>query len=233
MSYPGASQIPYAVVEERTFVRRVYVWMTGGLAITALVSLFIASNDALVGVFVRNPMLLLVTFLAELGLVLYLTAGIARMSPGTAAACFALYSALNGVVFSLIFRVYTPGSVASTFVVTAGTFGVMSLYGYFTKKDLTSIGHLCMMGVLGLFLALIVNGIFVRSAGFDLVISCLGVLIFVGLTAYDTQKIKKIHALGEEGTAADKKAAIIGALRLYLDFINLFIFLLHLMNRRR
>jgi len=233
MGYAKTADIPYAIVQERTFIHRVYGWMCAGLVITAFVAMMVAATPAISDVLKKNPAVFLGLIIGELILVMSLVAAISKMSPLAAAACFVLYSALNGVIFSLIFEIYTAGSIASTFFITAGTFGAMSVYGYVTKKDLTSIGNLCIMGVFGIFLALLVNGLLIRSARLDLLISCVGVLVFVGLTAYDTQRIKKMHALGQDGSAADKKAAVMGALRLYLDFINLFLFLLRLMGRRR
>ena len=233
MGYSQASEIPYAVVMERTFVHRVYAWMTGGLVVTALVALVTAATPAIQEPIKRSPFLLLGLIIGTFILVGALVAGISRMSPFAAGVCFVLYSAVNGLIFSLIFSIYTPGSISRVFFVAAATFGAMSVYGWVTKKDLTSIGNLCAMGVFGVLLSLVVNGLFLRSAGFDLIISCVGVLVFVGLTAYDTQRIKMMHNVGQDGTAADKKAAVIGALRLYLDFINLFLFLLRLMGRRR
>jgi len=233
MGYAKASDIPYAIVQERTFIHRVYGWMCGGLIVTAFVAMMVAATPAISNVLKQNPAVFFGLIIGELLLVVFLVAAISKMSPLTAGICFVLYSAINGVVFSLLFAIYTTGSIASTFFITAGTFGAMSAYGYVTKKDLTSIGNLCIMGVFGVLVALLVNGLLIRSARFDLIISCVGVLVFVGLTAYDTQRIKKIHALGQDGSAADKKAAVMGALRLYLDFINLFLFLLRLMGRRR
>ena len=145
---------------------------------------------------------------------------------------FFLYSALTGITFSVIFVIYTSESLASTFLITAGTFGAMSFYGYVTKKDLTSIGNLCFMGLIGVIIASVVN-LFFPSSFLYTVTTYIGVLVFVGLTAYDTQKIKQMGPSVQTGTEAERKASIIGALRLYLDFINLFLMLLRLFGRRR
>ena len=231
MGYSASADIPYAIVQERTFIRRVYGWMTAGLAVTGLIALIVAAKG------LHRPMIesgmYIGLIIAELVVVLIMCAAMSKMSPFAASACFFIYAALNGLTLSVIFLAYTTSSIASTFFVAAGTFGAMSLYGYFTKKDLTGIGSLCFMALFGLILSSIVNLLFVRSAGFDLLISCVGVLVFVGLTAYDTQKIKQIHAAGDEGTDVDKKAAVMGALALYLDFIMLFLYLLRLLGGRR
>lgn len=233
MGYASTSDIPYAIVEERTFIRRVYAWMTGGLVVTALIALITAATPAIQRPIITSRALFFGLIIGELALVGYLSFAIAKMSPFTAAVCFIMYSALNGLTLSIIFVMYTIGSIGTVFCITAGTFGAMTAYGYVTKRDLTSIGSLCGMAVFGLILAMIVNMVFVRSGGFDLIISIVGVLVFVGLTAYDSQKIKQIHAKGRDGTDADKKLAVMGALRLYLDFINMFLFMLRLMGRRR
>lgn len=154
------------------------------------------------------------------------------MSASQATGIFLLYSGINGLTLSFIFLLYTASSVTATFMVTAGTFGAMSFYGYTTKKDLTSWGSFLFMGLIGIIIASLVN-IFLQSSAMHWVISCAGVLIFVGLTAYDTQKIKEMNILGNEGTEEDTKEAVSGALRLYLDFINLFIMLLQFMGDRR
>jgi len=162
-----------------------------------------------------------------------LSLAIGKLSPFAAAVCFVMYAVLNGLTLSIIFLLYTATSVAATFFICAGMFGAMAVYGSVTKRDLTSIGNLCFMALFGLIIAMLVNMFLLRSAGFDLIVSGVGVLVFVGLTAYDAQKLKQIHAKGADGTDADKKLAIMGALALYLDFINMFLFLLRLMGRRR
>ena len=158
--------------------------------------------------------------------------GVNRMSPAIAMGAFLFYAALNGLTLSVIFLVYTAESIGLTFFITAGTFGAMCIYGATTKRDLTSLGSLCFMALFGLILASVVN-IFWHSSGLYWVVTYAGVLIFVGLTAYDAQKIKQMHAAGMEGTDQDRKAAILGALALYLDFINLFLYLLRIFGRRK
>jgi FtsH-binding integral membrane protein len=169
---------------------------------------------------------------AQLGLVVYLSGWIQNMSASKAMGIFILYSGLTGLTFSFIFLAYTMSSIASTFMVTAGTFAAMSIYGYTTKKDLTSWGSFLFMGLIGIIIASVVN-IFLGSETIYWLVTYAGVLIFVGLTAYDTQKIKEMNILGNEGTEEDTKEAISGALRLYLDFINLFLMLLRIMGDRR
>jgi len=168
--------------------------------------------------------------IAQFAIVWFLSARIKTLSFTTATILFALYSVLMGVTMSCIFLAYTQSSIASTFFITAGTFAVMSIYGFTTKKDLTSWGNLLFMALVGLIIAMAVN-FFMKSTMMDLVISCIGVLIFVGLTAYDTQKIKAL--MNQENTEENQKMAIIGSLMLYLDFINLFLFLLRIFGRRR
>lgn len=229
------STAPYAISQsiasERTFITRVYGWMTGGLATTGLVAAYTASNPALVkSIFTTG--LFWVLILAELGIVLALSWAIRHMTPAMAMAAFLFYAALNGLTFSVIFLVYTAESIGLTFFITAGTFGAMCIYGATTKRDLTSLGSLMFMALIGLILASLVN-IFWHSSGLYWVVTYAGILIFVGLTAYDAQKIKQMHAAGLEGTEEDRKAAIVGALALYLDFINLFLYLLRLFGRRK
>jgi len=235
MGYSSAADIPYAVVEERTFIHRVYGWMTGGLIVTALIALFTAATPALIKPITESRGLFFGLIIGELIVVMALSASIQRISPFAAGIGFVFYAVLNGLTLSIVFVAFELGSIYSAFFVTAGTFGAMSLYGYTTKRDLTSIGNLCGMALFGLILAMLASFIFpgLRGPGASLIINGLGVLIFVGLTAYDTQKIKAYHRLGRDGSDADKKAAIMGALRLYLDFINLFLFMLRLMGRRR
>jgi FtsH-binding integral membrane protein len=229
------STAPYAVSQsitaERTFITRVFGWMAGGLATTGLVAAYTASNPALVKAIFGSG-LFWVLILAELGVVLALSWAINRISPAMAMSAFLLYAALNGLTFSMIFLVYTAESIGLTFFITAGTFGAMCLYGATTKRDLTSMGSLLFMALIGLILASVVN-VFWHSSALYWVVTYAGIFIFVGLTAYDAQKIKQMHAAGMEGTEADRKAAIVGALALYLDFINLFLLLLRLFGRRK
>ena len=215
------------------FMQGVYRWMGTGLVLTAGAAYATSNSPFLMQLIFGNPLLLFGLIAVELGLVLAVSAGISRMSGTTATALFLLYSALNGVTLSAVLTVYTPASVASTFVVCAGMFGAMSLYGMTTRKDLTGWGSFLFMGLIGIILAMVVN-IFIQSPMIDFVVSGLGVLIFVGLTAYDTQKLTRMgeSAPMDDGTAL-RRGTILGALTLYLDFINLFLFLLHFLGQMR
>ena len=217
---------------ERTFIQKVYTWMAGALGITAVVALITASSPALVGAIISSPLLFFGIIIGELGLVMYLSAKIESLTVDTAIRVFLAYAFLNGLTFALIFLAYTTESIASTFFVTAGTFGFMSYYGYTTKKDLTSIGSMGMMALFGIIIASVVN-IFLRSSFLYWFISYAGVLIFVGLTAYDTQKIKALSNRFAPGSNEASKGAIMGALTLYLDFVNLFLMLLRILGNRR
>lgn len=221
-----------AAVAQGEFVRRVYNWMGLGLAMTALVSLFTASSPALLTLIFGNQLVFFGLIIAELGLVMWLSAGINRMQAATATFMFFLYSALNGLTLSVILIAYTHSSIAGTFFITAGTFGCMSLYGHTTKRDLTSWGSFFMMGLIGIILASVVN-LFLRSEAVAWVVSYIGVIVFVGLTAYDAQKIKALAYQGFEDQESERKLSVLGALTLYLDFINLFLMLLRIFGRRR
>ncbi|TYO95769.1 hypothetical protein EDC39_11726 [Geothermobacter ehrlichii] len=214
------------------FLPRVYGWMTAGLALTALAALLTLSSPDLLRLIFGNRMVFYVLIFGELGLVIALSAAINRIGVTTATLIFLLYSALNGVTFAAIFLVYTSSSIASTFFIAAGTFAAMSVYGYTTRRDLTGWGSFFFMGLVGIIIASLVN-IFLQSAMITWVVSYIGVFVFVGLTAYDTQKIKQIGEAGFASEDGRKKAAIIGALRLYLDFINLFLMLLRILGNRR
>lgn len=218
--------------EQRRFITKVYGWMSFALLITAFVALYTVSTPMLLKAIVGNQFVFFGLIIGELILVVYLSRSIAKMSAKTATLIFLGYSALNGLTLSVIFLAFTAESLASTFFITAGTFGIMSAYGYFTKKDLTSIGNFCFMALIGLIIASVVN-IFMHSSALYWITTYAGIFIFIGLTAYDTQKIKQMNIIGNEGTEEDRKEAIIGALRLYLDFINLFLMLLRLFGRRR
>ncbi len=211
---------------QQSFMQRVYQWMSIGLALTGLVAIFVASNPALLQALSGGIFFLLV--IVELGLVFWLSSQIMKISPQTAITGFLVYSGLNGLTLSFIFLVYTQASIASVFFITAGTFTAVSVYGWTTKKDLTSMGSFLFMGLIGIIIASVVN-IFLKSPAIYWIISYVGVAIFIGLTAYDTQKLKKIHERG----GASEQLAIMGALALYLDFINLFIMLLRIFGRRR
>ena len=226
-----ASQDAIAAEQQR-FMVRVYNWMGGGLALTGAMAWFTSTNETVLNLLVTQPMLFIVLLLVELGLVFYLAARVMRMSASQASGVFFLYASLNGVTLAPLFLLYTSTSLASTFAVTAGMFGAMSFYGYTTKKDLTSWGSFLFMGLIGIIIASVVNW-FLKSSAMYWIVTYAGILIFVGLTAYDTQKIKEMNILGNEGTDEDTKEAIRGALSLYLDFINLFIMLLRVMGDRR
>ena len=214
------------------FFTKVYGWMTAGLALTALAAVATLSSQAMLELIFGNRMVFYGLIFGELGLVIALSAAINRISAMTATLLFLAYSALNGVTFASIFLVYTSSSIASTFMVAAGTFGAMSVYGYVTKRDLTGWGSFLFMGLIGIIIASVVN-IFMQSAMITWIVSYLGVFIFVGLTAYDTQKLKLIGQAGFADSESRHKAGILGALRLYLDFINLFLMLLRVMGNRR
>ena len=231
-----SGQIPASfdaiAAEQQRFMVRVYNWMTTGLAFTGLVAFVIADSPTVTALIFGNPFIPIMLFIAQIGLVFWLAARVMQMSVQQARGVFILYAALMGVTFSAVFLAYTAASITSTFLVTAGTFGAMSFYGYTTKKDLTSWGSFLFMGLIGIIIASVVN-MFLASSMMSWVITYAGVLIFVGLTAYDTQKIKEMNILGNEGTDEDTKEAIRGALSLYLDFINLFLMLLRIMGTRR
>ena len=214
------------------FIRKVYNWMGLGLATTAVVALYTASNETLLGYIFGNSLLFFGLIIAQLGLVIALSAAINRLQASTATLLFFLYSALTGLTLSMIFLVYTQASIASTFFVTAGTFGVMSFYGYTTQRDLTSWGSFLFMGLIGIILASVVN-IFLHNETIYWVVTYAGILIFVGLTAYDTQALKQMAMRGFADEETERKSAVMGALRLYLDFINLFLMLLRVMGNRR
>jgi uncharacterized protein len=240
MSYQGTPPIPSSSwdlaareTHQQSFVQRVYGWMAGGLALTAVVSAVTVMSPTLVQAVFGSP-LLWVLLIVELGLVIGLSAAINRISAATATLLFLLYAAINGVTLAGIFFVYTAQSIATAFAVTALTFGATAAYGAVTKRDLTSLGSFMFMGLIGLIIASVVNFWF-QSPMIYWLTTYFGVFIFVGLTAYDAQKIKQIGmsaALDREGSG---RASIIGALRLYLDFINLFLFMLRIFgggNRR-
>lgn len=215
---------------QNILIKNVYLWMTAALAITGLTALAISNSPAIQTMLFSGRFTFIALLIAEVALVWYVSARIQSLSFPTATGLFMLYSFLNGVTLSIIFMVYTRSSIASTFFVTAGTFGAMSLYGYFTKRDLSSMGNLLVMAVFGLIIATVVN-IFMASSTLYWIITYAGILIFVGLTAYDTQKIKSLA--GQEVTEHTQKLALMGALSLYLDFINLFLYMLRLLGNRK
>ena len=213
----------------RTYMLRVYNYMAIGLFITAIIAYFAAASGLYLTL-AQTPLIWLV-MLAPLGMVFYLSARITRMSFTSAQASFWIFSGLMGLSLSYIFLAYTGTSIARVFLITSGSFGALSLFGYTTKKDLSAWGSFLFMGLIGIILASIVN-IFIGSSGMQFGISVLGVLIFAGFTAYDTQQIKQIYYQGDSADVSGRKA-IMGALRLYLDFINLFILLIQLFGSRR
>lgn len=229
---PSSAFQPVPLTAERAtaFLRSVYGWMFVGLGITAAVALGVAGSPALLQTIVSSPMIFFGLVIAELALVFVLSARVQRLAPTTAAALFVVYSALNGATLSFIFLAYAGASIASTFVITAGMFGALALYGSTTKRSLAGLGHFVGMGLIGLFLAIIV-GFFWHSSGLQFIISVVGVIVFTGLTAWDAQRLKQMAAALPEGQTGSY--AIVGALSLYLDFINLFLFLLRFLGSRR
>jgi len=233
------------VIDEglRAYMLKVYNYMTTGLLMTGLIAYFfgkasIVTNNAgeitnftSIGTLLFTSPLSWIIMLAPLGFVFYLSARINKMSVSAAQTTFWLFSAIMGLSLASIFIQFTGASIARVFFIASGTFAAMSLYGYTTKKDLTKLGGFLFMGLIGIIIASIVN-IFIGSSALQFAISVIGVLVFVGLTAYDTQKIKNMYYAGDSESIGSKKA-LMGALRLYLDFINLFIMLLHLFGQRR
>jgi len=219
---------------ERSFVTRVYTWMALALAVTGLVASATASNEAFMTQLFGTPGIMLVLVLVQLGLVIGLSAAVNRMSANVATGLFIIYAAVTGLTLSTIFLVFTLESIGTVFFVTAGTFALVSAYGYVTKTDLTRVGNLAFMALIGIILASLVN-LLLRSNTLYWILTYVGVAVFVGLIAYDTQRLKQM-AYGVSGDGQlQTKAAVIGALRLYLDFINLFLMLLRILGvaRRR
>jgi len=216
------------IVRQNALIRQVYAWMGAGMAITAFMALITLSSPDILAAITGNRLLFYGLMIGELALVFTLSGAINRLSATIATLLFVAYSALNGVTLSVVALVYTANSIASTFVITAGMFGAMSVYGYMTKRDLTSWGSFLFMGLIGVVIAMVVN-IFIGSSAVSWIISGIGVIVFTGLTSYDTWKIKAMAAQGTEG----RKPAILGALTLYLDFINLFLMLLRFTGNRR
>jgi FtsH-binding integral membrane protein len=217
---------------ETRFLTRVYGWMAGGLAATALMAWVTLSTPALLQLVFGNRLVFYGLRVGELALVAWLSGLVGRMSASTAAIVFVAYSALNGLTLASVFLVYTSGSIVSTFVVTAGTFGAMSVYGLVTSRSLDGLGSFAFMGLIGVILASVVN-LFLRNSMLEFVISCVGVIVFVGLTAYDTRKLKVMASRVDADSEEGQKGAIQGALALYLDFVNLFLMLLRLFGNRR
>lgn len=212
-------------------MRKVYVWMTFALVITGVMAYGVASSPALMQSIFANKLIFWGLILGQFALVFGLSGAINRLSLTVATLLFILYSALNGLILSSIFVVYAPQVIAKVFFITAGTFGAMSAFGYFTKADLSGMGKMLMMALIGLIIATVVN-IFLKSTGLEMILSYVGVLIFVGLTAWDTQKIKLMLAQCDDINEEAQKIALMGAFTLYLDFINLFLYLLRIFGRK-
>ena len=230
----------YNQVEERAqsstlafpaFMSKVYLWMTLALVVTGMTAYYVASTPAILYAIVSNQIAFWGLFIVELVLVFVLSSRIMRLSFVTASLMFVAYSVMNGIFFSFIFLAYTEQSIATTFLITAGTFGAMSLFGFVTKRDLSAMGRILFMLLIGLIIATVVN-IFMKAEGLTLILNYAGVVIFVGLTAYDTQSIKQM--LQEHGDKEGaEKIALLGSLSLYLDFIYLFIYLLRFFGESR
>ena len=213
----------------RQYMLRVYNYMTGGLAVTGIVAYLVSNSPAMLQAIYGTP-LQWVVMLAPIGFVLFFSFRLQKMSVGAAQAVFWAFSAVMGLSLASIFLVYTDASIARVFFITAGTFAGMSLFGYTTKRDLSGFGSFLVMGLIGILIAMLVN-LFLASSALDFAISVIGVLVFTGLTAYDTQRIKEMY-IESDGTAVMTKKAIMGALTLYLDFINMFLMLLRLFGSR-
>ena len=232
------------VVAARSFMNRIYNWMAVGLALTGVIAYGIseymmanqprlsASGEFTGGSILWSPTAMLVLILLEFGLVIWISAGINKMSAGMASGLFLLYAAINGVTLAPIFLVYTQGSIATTFFACAGTFLVTSIFGYVTRMDLSGLGGLCMMGLFGIIIASLIN-FFTQSEGLDIIITYIGVFVFIGLTAWDTQKLRQLGGITGPDSVTLSKYVILGALTLYLDFINLFLMLLRLFGDRK
>jgi len=231
MSYAPYSTSSTEALNLQAVMSRVYAWMTAGLLTTGAVAFFVA-NTGLAAVLAGSPIIYFGLFIVELIIVFVLSARIGKMSAGMATGMFMGYSLLNGLTLSIIFLIYTSVSIASTFMITGVTFGVMSLYGYTTKQDLSKIGNILFMALIGFLIASVVN-IFLRSEALYWIVTYAGILIFVGLTAWDTQRIKRMSMnIAGNDEVNIQRLAILGALMLYLDFINLFLLLLRVLGNR-
>ena len=214
----------------KVLMRKVYLWMTLALMITGITAAGVANSPNILALIYSSQVVMWGIIIAEFGLVIYISARLEKLSLSTATTLFALYSILNGVMLSSIFLLYSTAIISKVFFITAGTFCVTALYGYATKKDLSSLGNILFMALIGLVIATVVN-VFMKSAMFDLILSYIGVIIFVGLTAWDSQKIKHMMMVQQDADESAQKLALIGALSLYLDFINLFLYLLRIFGR--
>lgn len=217
------------LVKTNSFIRSVYNWMAIALALTGVTAYYVSHNETMLQLVYGTPGLIMILIIAELGFVFFLSARVQKIQATTATALFTIYSILNGITLSYIFLVYTATSIFSTFIICAVTFLACSIFGMITKKDLTSLGGFMFMGLIGIIIASVVN-LFIQSSAMQMIISYVGVMVFLGLTAYDTQKLKNMaYTLPDNASGAMiRKGALMGALALYLDFINLFIMLLHI-----
>jgi FtsH-binding integral membrane protein len=215
---------------QQTYLAKVYAWMVGGLLITSLTMVGVYTTGIYKSI-ITSP-LFYVLIIGELGLVFGLSGAVHKMSSQVAALLFLGYSLLNGLTLSVIMIAYTQATIYTTFFIAAAMYGALSLFGYTTKKDLSGVGRFMFMGLIGIIIAMVIN-IFIGSSAIDFIVSVIGVIVFSGLTAYDTQKIKEEYTVMQQGEEIATKSAIIGALRLYLDFINLFLFLLRLLGGGR
>ena len=226
----------FTIAGERlnSVIKRVYFWMCGGLTVTAVVALLCMSTPNAIEFIFANKTLFFLLAIIEIGIVLYLSARILTLSYGSAATLFLIYSALNGATLAPLLLIYTGASVVSTFFVAAGTFGALSIWASTTKRDISGLGQYLIFGLFGIIIASVIN-IFLGSDGLDFLVAIAGVVIFMGLTAFDTQQIKNWSESIESNSNSEliSKMSLLGALRLYLDFINMFIFLLHIFGRRR
>jgi FtsH-binding integral membrane protein len=223
----------FSSAEQMTFINRVYAWMFSGLIISAFAAYCTYTSPVIYQFVFGTPFTFYLILIAELVAVFYLSRMVHTISSTASSIVFILYSALNGLTLSVVLSIYTSTSMVQVFLITAGIFGIMSLYGYATKSDLTTVGHFSIMALFGLVIAMIVN-LFFRSDMASLLLSCLAVVIFILLTAYDTQKLKWLYEFGRtNGADGEKREAITGALTLYLDFINLFLNLLRIFGRRK
>jgi len=231
-SYPLKGTQTQILVNE--FIRSVYNWMGIGLALTGVIAYYVSNDAGLQSLIFGNKLVFFGLIIAELALVFTISARVNKMKASTATSMFIIYAALNGATLSAIFLIYTASSITSTFFVCAATFIACSIYGMITKRDLTSMGGFMTMGLIGIIIASVVN-LFIKSSAMSMIISYIGVIVFVGLTAYDTQKLKHMAMTQPSGLEAGviRKGAILGALSLYLDFINLFLMLLRIMGDRR
>ena len=222
-----------AQVRVNEFIRSVYNWMAIGLGLTGVVAFYVSNSETLLKLIFGNQLIFFGLIIGELVLVFTISARVHKMQASTATSLFVLYAALNGATISAIFLIYTKSSITSTFFICAATFIVSSIYGMVTKRDLTSMGQFMFMGLIGIVIASVVN-LFVRSSGMSLIVSYIGVVVFVGLTAYDTQKLRTMALSQPDNldSGTIRKGAILGALTLYLDFINLFLMLLRILGNR-